>query len=452
MENLIFRNCTETAVRVFDKASVCDNPFDPECQPRPPQRLDVTLTDVDFIDNIGTEEFSGGGGFHAEAMVHALIRGCRFERNTGISGGAISFGGSSLRVENSSFVANVASNTGGAIFAIQDIEAGTERPASQFTIVNTQFEGNSVLRGGRDSLELTLTSGIFLEANPYLVFPLPSPSGGAIYVADYAEVGIEDCAFESNHAVPAGGAIYFSDNQKITVRNSDFEDNFVEPPHNTMGDSDLQMGGAIFAAFSDLTSRLTIDRCTFDNNSAVYGGAFHYVAPIEAPCGISDCRFTNNRALLGGGSITFRNVAAPTVYSTVFKNNSAFVGGAIFVTNGAGLTFDEGYSDRDATRFEENVAFDGGAMFGIGSGTIAHNRVFYVENKAERNGGAMCIIDSKAGSFLNLEDIRMYNNSAATGGAMYVESVSSVRFTVGAVDRNAEAFGFVDDPRNEFFG
>ena len=452
MENLILRNCTKTAVSVFDKAAVCDDPFDPECQPRPTQRLDITLTNVDFIDNIGTVERSAGGGFYAGAEVRARIRGCRFERNTGISGGAVAFGGSSLRIENCSFITNVASNTGGAIFALQIKEAGTGKPTSQITIAETRFEGNSVLRGGRDRSGLTLTSGIPLETNPYLDFPLPSPSGGAVYVADYAEVGVENCTFKSNHAVPAGGAIYFSDNQKITVRNSDFEDNFVEPPQNTIGESDLQTGGAIFAAFSEITSKLSIERSAFDNNSAVYGGAFHYVAPIESSCGINNCQFTNNRASLGGGAIVFRNVAAPEAKTTVFKNNSAFVGGAIFVTNGAGLTLSEAHSDNAASRFEDNVAFDGGAMFGIGSGIIDINRVFYVQNKAERNGGAICFIDSKAGSYLVLQDIRMYNNSAATGGAMYVESVSAVRMTVGISDQGGGVFGFEDPPRNEFFG
>ena len=450
MENLIFRNCTKTAVRVFDKASVCDNPFDPECQPRPPQRLDVILTDVGFIDNVGTEESSGGGGFHAEAMVHALIRGCRFERNTGISGGAISFGGSSLRVENSSFVANVASNTGGAIFAIQDTEARAEQPASQFTIVNTQFEGNSVLQGGFDLTEPMLTDSIPLEANPFLAFLQPTPSGGAIYVASYAEVGIEDCAFESNHAVPAGGAIYFSDNQKITIRNCAFDGNYAEPRQDNSYVADVQLGGAIFVTFYETTSDLSIERCTFKNNSAVYGGALHYVGPTKKTFNMRHCRFIDNRALLGGGAMVFRNIMAPGIQNTIFRNNTAFVGGAIFVTNGAGLSLTEGilrYS-----RFEGNIAFDGGAIFGIGSGTMIISHVFFVRNKAQRNGGAVCLIDATVRSYLELRKARMHNNSAETGGAMYIESVSAVSVTRGAVDTNAAALGLVDNPHNEFFG
>ena len=407
---------------------------------------------MDFIDNVEADELSAGGGFHAEAEVHAQILGCRFQRNTGIGGGAISFHGHSLRVENSSFIANVASNTGGAILVNQQPrEAEAELQTSQITIVDSTFEGNSVLRGGRDQAGLTENGGNPLETNPYVDFRLPTPSGGAIYVADYAEVDIEKCTFKSNHAVPAGGAIHFSDNQKITVRNSNFEGNYVEPPQNTMGESDLQMGGAIFAAF-EIAPEMDIEGCTFDNNSAVYGGAFHYVAPIESSCGINNCQFTNNRALLGGGAVVFRNIAAPEAKTTVFKNNTAFVGGAILLTNGAGLTLSEGYSDDAASRFEDNVAFDGGAMFGIGSGNIHINRVFYVQNKAERNGGAVCFINSKAGSDLSLNDIRMHNNSAQKGGAMYVESVSTVRMCGGGADSNTEAFGIMDPPRNEFLG
>ena len=189
--------------------------------------------------------------------------------------------------------------------------------------------------------------------------------------------------------------------------------------------------------------------CTFDHNSAVYGGAFYYVAPIGAECQISTCRFANNRASLGGGAIIFRNVAAPLVSATGFKNNTAFMGGAIFVTSGAGLilsTFSSSLSP-----FESNTAFDGGAIFGIGSGTVDIHQVLFVRNKAQRNGGAVCLIDATVESYLKLTKARMYNNSAATGGALYVESVSAVHL-MGAIDKNAAALGQTFIPRNEFFG
>ena len=451
MENLILRNCAKTAVHVFDKASVCEDLFDPECRPRPPQRLEVTLTNVDFINNVGKEELSAGGGFHAEAMVHAQIHGCRFEGNTGIMGGAISFSGRSLHVENSSFVANVASNTGGAILAVQTIEVEAEQPTSQLTIINTRFEGNTVLQGGFDLTEPMLPGSIPLEANPFLFFLQPSPSGGAIYVANYAEVGIEGCLFESNHAVPAGGAIYFSDNQKITVRNCGFDGNYVGAPQASRYVADVQFGGAIYAIFSETTSGLSVERCTFKNNSAVYGGALHHVGPPKRTLSMRRCHFIDNRALLGGGAMVFRNIISPEIQSTIFRNNTAFVGGAIFVTNGAELSLTEGVSSR-TSRFEGNIAFDGGAIFGIGSGTIIISHVFFVRNKAQRNGGAVCLIEAVIRSYLELRKARMHNNSAAAGGALYIESFSAVSVTRGAVDRNAPAIGLVDNPHNEFFG
>ena len=452
--NLVLQNCTKSAMRVFDRGSICEDPFDPTCQTRPPQRLDIILTKVDFVNNMGTEAVgTGGGGFMADGLVHAKILNCRFERSAGTRGGAVFFSGSSLFIENSTFIANVAKNTGGAVYAIQSetIEAEETSRRPELIIMNTRFEDNSVLHGGRDRSELTLVNGIALENNPYVSFPLPSPSGGAVYVADHGEVRIERCEFSGNHAVPAGGAIYLSDNAQIAVRGCDFDGNYVEPPENANDPMDLQLGGAIFIAHSETSSTMSIEKSRFNNNSAVYGGALHYVGPIEEAFGVNECQFTHNKATVGGGAIVFRNVAVPAIRFTLFENNSAFAGGAIFVTNGGGLHLPEGYADSRATRFINNVAYDGGAVFGIGTKTISIHRIFYMENKAKRNGGAICLVDSKAGSYLQLVDARMHNNSAESGGAMYLESVSGVHVVGGAMDRNTVVAGYEDPPRNEFF-
>lgn len=133
------------------------------------------------------------------------------------------------------------------------------------------------------------------------------------------------------------------------------------------------MGGAIFAAFTELKTEMSISTCNFKRNNAAYGGAIHLVSPVTTKFSISLSDFFNNTASLGGGAIAVRNIEAPILRDTFFQNNSAFVGGAIFITNGGGLFVQHTNTlvqKRKKVGFEGNAAFDGGAIYAIGFGTI----------------------------------------------------------------------------------
>ena len=437
----MFRGCEQTVVLISDEVEEVDpfeNPQAVQEPPEPPERLDITISNVDFIGNSGIVDESTAGAFAANRMVHAQLTGCRFERNTGISGGAISFAGDALTVENCTFVENDASNTGGAIFAIQDPEEIVEDASTFVTIVNCDFIRNRALTGSEDRSELTLTRSIFLETNRYLNFPLPAPSGGAVYVAGFNEVSIEDTRFIGNNAVPAGGAVYLSDNRENLIAGCRFENNFVSAPQRAVNGRDLQLGGALFAAFVERESSLIIRACLFLNNNASYGGALHFVGPIDSNFRAERCEFRNNLATLGGGAAVFRNADAPFITRTDFINNTAFVGGAVMLTNGAGLDMPQAESLNPPSSFLDNVAYDGGAIFGIGGGTLKLFHVLFERNLAERNGGAVCYIDSKASGSLNMQDARMSRNRAETGGALYLENLSEFSLVPGNRDTNRE--------------
>ena len=440
-ENLIIRDCNNTALLVENEAEEV-NPFEtqgvPENAPDETERLDITVRNVDFIGNAATDDENPAGAFVAMERVHAALIGCRFVRNVGATGGAVAFSGDSLKVEECDFARNNARNSGGAISADLTTREQEEESVTSVTISNCSFSSNRVLEGSEDSLGLTVGRLAPLETNRYFAFPLPARSGGAIFVAGFDQLRLEVSNFTKNSAVPAGGAVYLGDSGEVTIVECRFVGNSVSAPSTSSEDSDLRQGGALFAAFVDRQSTLDIERCLFVDNSASYGGALHFVGPTDAEFRLENSELRGNEASSGGGAAVFRNADAPEIYQTAFSNNTAYVGGAILITNGAGLSLPRGTSAAAESRFVNNVAHDGGAIFGIGGGTLKPFGTIFERNKAERNGGALCYIDSKAAGDLRVQHTRMLRNRARNGGAIYVESVSSFSIARGGNDPNEQ--------------
>ena len=145
----------------------------------------LTVIDSNFTGNEAHQ--TSGGAIAASSYMskpYLTVVNCEFnENNASGSGGAISFGSSTLTVENSRFNNNIASSgNGGAI----------STSSSTSTITNCEFEDN-----------------------------VASGNGGAIS-SGTATSTISDCEFKYNSASGYGGAIYAENKGRLTVDNSDF--------------------------------------------------------------------------------------------------------------------------------------------------------------------------------------------------------------------------------------
>ena len=425
-ENLIIRDCFDTAVLIADEVEEYDR-FESDNPPDEARRLDVTVRSVDFVGNAARGDDIPAGGFVAGEKVHAELIGCRFERNVGVTGGAIAFYGNSLLLEECGFARNNASNSGGAIYADRVAGERADEPITAVTITNCTFTDNRSLDGAEDEAALTLDRLVLLETNRYLVFPLPTRSGGAIFVTGFDQFILESSNFTGNRAVPAGGAVYLGDNKQCAIAGCRFFDNAVLAPPMSTGGSDLLQGGALFVAFADTEARLRIERSLFVNNFASLGGALHFVAPADTEFLMRNSELRNNVATSGGGAVVIRNTISPSVHQTNFSNNTAFVGGAIMLTNGAGLDLPEGIREDLVSRFPDNVAFDGGAICGLGGGTLRFFGTLFEKNLAQRRGGAVCYIDSMASGSLLVLHARMSGNRAEAGGAIFLDNIVEFR-------------------------
>lgn len=430
--HLVIRDCRDTPVSV--SSGVNNNPFLQQTATSEPVSLEVRFRNVTFAHNSASfESRTGAGAIFIGSSVQAEIEGCTFVNNSASAGGAIHFLGSSLQIANSAFRDNSAVDSGGAIYGRPFLDDSQGR----LSIVNTQFVRNRVLTGGRSPQDLTIAQGARLEANQYLQFPLPAPSGGALFLQSFSSVFINTSIFRHNSAVPAGGALYLSNNVETEIRRCTFRGNNVSSMSRTSAqEQDLEVGGAIFVASTTERSQFEIWTSLFENNRAVYGGALHVVAPVSARVLISRCEFNRNNATQGGGAIVLRNVNTPSLPRCNFSRNEALVGGALFITNGAGLDAVRG-KENELSIFEGNLAFDGGAVFGLGSGSVKFESTEFIQNEAQRHGGAICIADSKAGGEFTLQDTQLRDNKAQQGGALFLENLENVRIERGHTDESS---------------
>lgn len=417
----------------------------------------TTFREMDFLENGGLSVSQSPGAILAKEKSMLEIKECRFESNKGTFGGAISFYGQFLDIQGTDFVNNSARDSGGAIYGYLDRNADPKTAkTSTFQLQDCRFFSNEVFTGRIDRQGLLTQDALNLEVNTCIKFDLPADSGGALYLRGYETVKIDTVAFVRNKAVSAGGAIYLSDNPKVDIRTCIFLSNEALPDNEASNPLDAQLGGAIFAPFSELETEVQITSCNFTNNSAAYGGALHVVSPSTTKFELQQCSFTQNMALLGGGAIVFRNIERPLIQSSRFRNNTAFAGGALFITNGGGVITGDKNPKTGGMVFDNNAAYDGGAIYGTAFDSMLL-RGRFERNRAYRKGGGICLIDgicsvdSRADRNFYYQEAQMYNNSAYSGGAIYAENLNYFTMIAGG-DPEYVIFkkGEIDDTKNEF--
>ncbi len=169
--------------------------------------------------------------------------------------------------------------------------------------------------------------------------------------------------------------------------------------------------GSIYFAGYGMPSYLTLDNCTFINNSAVYGGSIYHKNGVTV---IKNSRFYDSHSKLyggvlatDGGSISIENC----IFDDCYAEGDA--GGAIYakVTNLTvkNTNFTNGYSDFGGAICNLNAVLD-----------IAECN--FENNTAKHEGGA---IYQMYGQF-SLKDSNINIAEARDGGAIFVDNCTSV--------------------------
>ncbi len=354
---------------------------------------------------VADEYLSGytGGAVHLREGSTLDGSGLFFEDNTAYAGGAIDVQGSgSATLESCTFEDNRADTRGGALRAYD---------SGNVTCSSCDFEGNVAEEGG--AVDVSVDASFSDLNGSYDDNQADSGDGGAIRVADDAEIYLEGSSFEGNWASESGGA--------LAVEDPGDEDVYLVNVSFTSNTADTGDGGAV-AITSD--ANLWLEGCSFDLNDATlgWGGAvaFDPGSPgytLES----SDSSFEENFADDGGGAIWSDAADQVTVLDGAFlRNESHGDGGALHLDGN-----DENLVQRSL--FHENSAVSlGGAYYETASRISSEltNNIFS-ENLADSGAGvALEDIDIQVAITNN----NLTGNDASSHGAHLYLATAEVSF------------------------
>ncbi|RYF91602.1 MAG: T9SS type A sorting domain-containing protein [Chitinophagaceae bacterium] len=210
-----------------------------------------------------------------------------------------------------------------------------------------------------------------------------------------------------------GGCIYITAtgtghtyNADVVLKNSEFD-------NNSAGNALTNAWGGCISLMGNLSNRLTVDNCSFSNNSAYNGGGVIY-------CGsnwmlyLKNSKFENNSFRVSGDGGCFKGTSGNWNFDNcLFVNNKALVGtGLGGVWSGAGAKF-------KSCTFYGNEAVKGGAIYRQSPGFAVNgttemqliNCTFY-GNKASSTGRSIHYGSTSPTAVMPLIMI----NSIITGG------------------------------------
>ena len=389
---------------------------------------DAVLISIDNCEFDNITARTGGAIYVEGSFDTSLIHNTKFTNNKAFTdnldygGGAIAVEGnaSSIHIFNSDFINNTAKTHGGAILFNNSIE--------NITISNSVFSNNIVPNDGHGGGAISFNndvSGLLFENDTFENNYAPLGYGGSIvFDGNTTNVTFNSSTFRVNKPrekdITGGGAIYFvGDAVLISIDNCEF-DNIT-----------ARTGGAIYVEGSFDTS--LIHNTKFTNNKAFtdnldYGGGAIAVEGNASSILIFNSDFINNTAKTHGGAIKFMaNDELNTFDGCIFYNNYAPYGGAVALGNTDYLVISES-SFTNHIGAEDDIV-GGGAIYVIGNLTNANIVDSLFENNSARAGGAIFVEDNMeqskfySNSFIN--NSAFTNNTLYGGGAIAVEDNST---------------------------
>jgi predicted outer membrane repeat protein len=216
---------------------------------------------------------------------------------------------------------------------------------------------------------------------------------------------VGDCDFSGTPAEGCGGAIV-STGGNITLINATLTNN--QAIESTP--SDVAAGGAIMLYGG---STLTITESMFTNNTAEYGGA---VFVTFGTVDITDSTFTANSSIVSGGAIYQSGSTDTTILGSSFSDNQVTTGGFSFSGGGA---IDNAGSNTQLTvvntTFDNNSAPNGGAINNFNASDANIINATFTGNSAT-NGGA--ILNRGSGATINVYSSTITDNTASNGAGI----------------------------------
>jgi predicted outer membrane repeat protein len=344
-----------------------------------------------------------GAGLAVSGVGSTTVSASSFSDGHGSNAGAIFCGNqASLEVSDSSFVQNVAVNSGGAVQLIN---------GCSMNVTASDFSQNEVLESDT-----------------------PISIGGAVS-CQLASLRVLDSSFDSSRAAE-GSAIYlFGCSMQLlgsTVSNSQANEGTVYSTYK----SQLLVRDSVFANNTGYVSSsgiacLEVTSCEihsslFRNHSTSQQGV---VEAVNSPSVVlADCDFSFNSAHGVAGAVYLSQVPAAVIQNSRFSFNSAgTMGGAVALF------------DSSLQLSNSSVAFStansGGAIYALQASSLSLWNCSFSGNRALDSGGAIYLADR---SSVSGGAVTLSSSQAPYGAGFYMNYYSSATLTsLTAVDNVA---------------
>ena len=257
-------------------------------------------------------------------------------------------------------------------------------------------------------------------------------NGGAINCA--GSVVVDGATFEANVAGAKGGAVYAYYDKPANTRR------IIELNSGIFKDNEAPRGGAIGLGVGDASkgAHVRVGDVQFISNNAPknsggsygYGGAIHVdnASLLEI---YGSATFNGNTGADNGGAIyatkqSTVNITAASGVTVSFDGNTAGANGGVIYNSGSSVTAKALTGGK--VEFKNNSAAANGGVFAIHSdGTNYLYGITATLNSAVENGGVLYVYGAHAiiGDAENPTKSVFSQNSAASGGAVYISSTKS---------------------------
>jgi predicted outer membrane repeat protein len=332
------------------------------------------------------------------------------------------FNGATVNITNTTFDNCNAVDDGGAIYGL-DGGGG----ATTFNLTNVTMTNNSTTSGFGGGAGIYVGNNNVLNAINFNASGnvTGSGDGSAIYSDSYSgtpDINIDGGTF-ANNTTDEHGAVFISRGTGHIINNVTFDTNICGDNVTTCFGSAITVGsgtvtvtgstfidnvvdatgsagyGGAIAAFG---GNLNVDDSTFDGNSAYHGGAIYITSGFDVV--VTDSTFIDNTSNVGAGAIYVDSGGGDLdVSGSAFINNSTGqYGGAIRIDNGS--------LDVINSTFDSNDADFGGAIVTIGGANTIFNNTF-TNNTAITAGGGLYIDNATTTWANNI----LEGNTAPTG-------------------------------------
>eukprot|EP00775_Hariotina_reticulata_P002453 gene2453-2756_t len=344
-------------------------------------KADLTVTGSSAI--VRNTAYSGGGVKLAGSSAVELSDGSVVKDNVAVYGGGVHMSGDSrFMMFDSSISNNKANMSAGGVLA-----QGTSR----LRIERSYITGNRALQDGGGGFVLG-GSAYAAVHNSSVVSNVGQQYGGGFYVKESASVSILDCRISENTAEKQGGGLALEDHARCNVSATLFERNFC-----------MEQGAALYAA--DHASAFIGGGSSLRQNMVFKNGAAAFVTKSANLTVAGPVLFEGNSGQAG---------AAINMYKEDYDNSTGCV--LKLLGRPGGITF------------RKNVGETAPAIVARAHCVVDAQDVWFVENVAQKEGGAVSLYQHSTATFNNC---LWFNNSASDGGAV------SMAGNASAVVRNS---------------